>query len=85
MKVTATVGEILNHHPSVARRHENGDGLLAAARELGDSVSFELSAAPRRLAECDRDREHEVDAAVYALHEAEAAFLRAHAETEVSL
>lgn len=85
MKIKATIRELLDHHPQVARKYENGDLLLAAARELGDGVSFELIAANRRLAEVDRDHEHEFDAAVFAVNEAEARFLAAHAQTEVSL
>lgn len=85
MKIKATIGELLDHHPQVARKYENGDLLLAAARELGDAVSCELIAANRRLAECDRDNEHEFDAAAFAVAEAEAAFLRVHSKTEVAL
>jgi hypothetical protein len=85
MKITTTVTNLLHHHPQVAKRYENGDILLAAARELGDAVSFELIAASRRLAECDPDNEHEFDAAVIGLHQAETKFLLAHADTEVTL
>lgn len=85
MKIKATIAEIVNNHPQVARRYENGDVLMAAARELGDAVSYELIAANRRLAECDRDNEHEFDAAALAVSEAEAAFLRVHSGTEVTL
>jgi hypothetical protein len=85
MKITKTVSDLLNNYPGVSKRCENGDVLLAAARELGDSVPFELIAANRRLAECDPDNEHEFDAAVIGLRQAEAAFLNAHAGTEVTL
>jgi hypothetical protein len=85
MKVTATLKDLVTKHPNVACRCENGDVLLAAARELGDSVSFRLINATRRCAETDRDNEHEFDAAVVELMDAEAAFLRAHENTEVTL
>jgi hypothetical protein len=85
MKITKTVSDLLNNYPGVSKRCENGDILLAAARELGDAVSFELIAASRRLAECDPDNEHEFDAAVIGLNRAETKFLIAHANTEVTL
>ena len=85
MKITKTVSDLLNNYPGVSKRCENGDVLLAAARELGDSVSFELIAANRRLAECDPDNEHEFDAAVIGMDIAERRFLAVHANTEVAL
>jgi|DEB19_MinimDraft_3_1074340.scaffolds.fasta_scaffold05381_7 hypothetical protein len=85
MKVRATLGQIMLHHPQVAKRYENGDVMLAAARELGDSVSFRLITATRRLAEIDRDNEAEFDAAALDLMDAEAEFLRTHENTEVAL
>jgi len=85
MKVTATIGDLIDHHPQVARKYENGDLILAAARELGDSVSLEVIAANRRLAEVDRDLEHDFESAVFALNEAEARFLASHRDTRISL
>jgi hypothetical protein len=85
MKVRDTVTNLLNHHPQVAQRYENGDVLLAAARELGDAVSFRLIRATEDLGNADPDNEAGYQVRVDELAEAERAFLLEHADTEVEL
>jgi hypothetical protein len=53
--------------------------------ELGDSVSAEVIAATRAVAQSNLDAEHEFDAAILWLHQAEKDFLATHADTEVEL
>lgn len=66
-------------------RHKYDNVLLACAMELGDSVSAEVIAATRAVAQSNLDAEHEFDAAILWLHKAERDFLEAHAQTEVDL
>jgi hypothetical protein len=82
MKVRDTVRNHLKN-PEMKRRHE--DVLVACAMELGDSVSMEVIAATRAISSTDLDAEHEIDAAILWLHEAELNFLAAHRNTEVEL
>lgn len=85
MKVRDTIANLLNHHPQVAQGYENGDLLLAAARELGDAVSFRLIRANESLGHADPDNEAEWHARSDELAEAERAFLHEHSNTEVTL
>ncbi len=85
MKIKRTLKDFLNYHPSVADRYENGDLMIAAAREIGDSVSLRLLHAREALAAINPDSEHEWHLAADDLVAAEAAFLRTHAKTEVEL
>lgn len=84
MKIRATLEEMLNQ-PAVAMRYENGDVLLAAARELMDSVSLRVLHARRVLAGICPDNEHEFNLAADEVNAAEAAFLASHAKTELEL
>jgi hypothetical protein len=83
MKVRDTVSNHLNHRAEIRRKYDNV--LLAAAMELGDSVSAEVIAATRAVAQSNLDAEHEFDAAILWLHQAERDFLAVHADTEVEL
>jgi hypothetical protein len=85
MKIKATLEDLLTKHPQVALRHENGDLLLAAARELGDSASLRLLHAREALAAINPDSEHEWNLAADEVVAAEAAFVQTHAQTEVEL
>lgn len=82
MKIRDTVRNHLKNS-EMKRRHE--DVAIACAMELGDSVSMELINATRAVACTDRDAEHEFDAAVLWLTEAERNFMAVHANTEVAL
>ena len=82
MKVRDTVRNHLKNSQT-KRRHE--DVLVACAMELGDSASMEVINANRAVASTDRDAEHEFDAAVIWLNEAERNFLALHGNTEVEL
>jgi hypothetical protein len=82
MKIRDTVRNHLKNS-QIKRRHE--DVLVACAMELGDSASMEVINANRAVASTDRDAEHEFDAAVLWLNEAEKNFLTVHANTEVEL
>ena len=82
MKVRDTVRNHLKNSQT-KRRHE--DVLVACAMELGDSASMEVINANRAVASTDRDAEHEFDAAVIWLNEAERNFLAMHGNTEVEL
>lgn len=84
MKIKDTIGNLLGMG-TVASRCEDGDVLLAAARELGDSVSFRLIRAREDLAACDIDNEAEFSRRSDELQEAERMFLDIHGKTEVEL
>ena len=82
MKIRDTVRNHLKNS-QIKRRHE--DVLVACAMELGDSASMEVINANRAVASTDRDAEHEFDAAVLWMAEAERNFLTVQANTEVAL
>ena len=84
MKIRDTIASHLTRS-EVAARHENGDVLLAAAREMADSVSIRLIRAHEDLAACDMDNEAEFARRADELHEAERVFLDIHGTTEIEL
>jgi hypothetical protein len=83
MKVRDTVSNHITLRHETRKKYDNV--LLAAAMELGDSVSAEVIAASRAVAQSNLDAEHEFDAAILWLHQAERDFLAMHAKTEVEL
>ena len=82
MKIRDTVK---NHRRNTVTLCRYPDVTIACAMELGDGVSMELIAATRAVASTDRNAEHEFDAAVLWMAEAERNFLTVHANTEVAL
>lgn len=83
MKIKDTISGLLNHYPALTRKH--GDVLLAAARELSDSISLRVIRAHEQIAACDPDNEAEFNRCVDELDEAERAFLDIHQNTEIAL
>jgi hypothetical protein len=83
MKVRDTVTNHITLRHETRKKYDNV--LLAAAMELGDSVSAEVIAASRAVAQSNFDAEHEFDASILWLQQAEKDFLAVHAKTEVEL
>jgi hypothetical protein len=83
MKVRDTVTNHITLRHETRKKYDNV--LLAAAMELGDSVSAEVIAASRAVGQSNLDAEHEFDASILWLQQAEKDFLAVHAKTEVEL
>jgi hypothetical protein len=82
-KIKVTVTDALNFHPHLARVY--CDVLVAAAREINDEVSQRVIRAHNERACVDIDNEAAFDACIEEIDAAEAAFLCAHRDTEVTL
>lgn len=82
MKIRDSINNLIKH-PDLIRTH--GHVLLAAARELSDSISLRVIRAHEQLAACDPDNEPEFNRCVDELDEAERVFLDIHAKTEIAL
>jgi hypothetical protein len=79
-KVTVTDAQT---NPHLARIY--CDVLVAAAREINDAVSQRVVRAHNERACVDVDNEFAFDACIDEIYAAEAAFLCAHRDTEVTL
>jgi len=81
-KMKMTVEQAMKH-PYVAAIYV--DPLIAAARELSDSVSMRVLRASETLSATDMDIEHEWDRATDEFYESRRVFVDVHAKTEVTL
>ena len=81
-KMKMTVAQAVKH-PYVAAIYV--DPLLASAREIADLISLRVVRSHEILAGVDRDNDNAWELATDELFAAQAAFLKTHRDTEVSL
>jgi hypothetical protein len=82
MHIRITVSAALAD-PSI--RNRPADLFLTCARQINTPTAHRLIRATERMATCDVDAVHELDAAADELCQAEMAFLEQHGNTEVRL